>query len=423
MLDTITTGQVLRRSRELSGLSERAAARALGVRRTTLRGWETDRVVPGPEQVELAAVVYGHGTEDIWADRAPLIDPEQPGLLVVGTERISVRSGDSDEVDNRDVIERYLAAVRRQRGVDEHDDIPLRANDLGALSLVLDLDDEELQAILMDLLDLTAAGAQWAIRSMLVGGLVAMVATGALGGSWFAPSASADTAPDMGPSASVAEVVIDDPVDTSGLDLEVPATTDASDTDASTATDTSVPGIAVERDAVTADDPGTEAPGFEDPGAEAPAVDQPAAEDVIIEGDAVPVEISEEPLTIERDQWDREQQELGELPGTDTEAPPAPSASLGSEVEAVSTFDTGVVPHDRAPDRRSLGLPLFAVEHGNHEVVVDPPVFSVHAPGAQQPLGTPLFAPDRPTGPTTPDALGPGPSALPPSTLPPSGNF
>ncbi len=229
MLDTITTGHALRRSRELAGLSERAAARALGVRRAALRDWESDRVVPDPAQIELATIVYGVGAEDIWAERTPLVDPEQPGVLVVGSERVPVwPDGDPGTVDNRDVISRYLAAVRRQRGADEHDEIALRSDDLAALSMVLDLDDDQLQQILMDLLDLTPAGAQWAIRSMLVGGLVAMVATGALGSSWFAPSVSADSSADVRPPAAVADVVVEDATDVT--------------------TDVSVPGIAVERD-------------------------------------------------------------------------------------------------------------------------------------------------------------------------------
>jgi transcriptional regulator with XRE-family HTH domain len=392
MLDTITTGHALRRSRELSGLSERAAARALGVRRATLRAWEADQATPDAEQIELATVVYGHGTEDVWAERAPLVDPEQPGLLVVGSERITVWSnGDAGQVDNRDVIARYLAAVRRQRGVEDHDDIALRADDLGALSMVLDLDDDELQSILMELLDLTPAGAQWAIRSMLVGGLVAMVATGALGSSWFAPNVSASPA-EVRPPAEVAEVIVDDVV----IDAVVEPAADAA-TD--TTTDVSVPGVAVER--------GPEAT---------------EATEELITGDDVPVEVSETPLTIERDQWDAEQEALAGDPGEVT--PPAPSVSLETgtapateagptSVERAATFDTGVTPQGRVQDRRSQGLPLFAVEHANNEVVVDPPVFSVHPPGAPTDLGAPLFAPGS-SPQRAPGALGQGRPALPP---------
>ena len=390
MLDTITTGHALRRSRELAGLSERAAARSLGVRRATLRDWEADRVVPDAAQVELAALTYGHGAEDIWAERTPLIDPEQPGVLVVGSERVLVwYDGTPGTVDNRDVISRYLGAVRRQRGVDDNDEIALRSDDLAALSMVLDLDDDGLQQILMELLDLTPAGAQWAIRSMLVGGLVAMVATGALGSSWFAPTASADSTASARPPAAVAEVVVDD------------TTIEAS-------TDVSVPGIAVERETGAGD---TTTP-------------TDAAPDQIVSGDDVPVEISETPLRLDRDEWDREQQELGDQPVEQApDSPVAPTASASSiapagttAVEATGTFDTGTTPQGRAPDRRSLGLPLFAVEHANREVVVEPPLFGVHAPASRPDLGAPLFAPVTPQQPpTAPGALGPGPSALPPS--------
>ncbi len=381
MLDTITTGHALRRSRELAGLSERAAARALGVRRATLRDWESDRVLPDATQVELAAITYGRGAENIWAERTPLIDPAQPGVLVVGSEQVHVwPDGDPSAVDNRDVIARYLAAVRRQRGVEEHDDIRLRSDDLAALSLVLDLDDDGLQQILMDLLDLTPAGAQWAIRSMVVGGLVAMVATGALGSSWFTPSVSADTAAPARPAAAVVEVDIDAAVEDS--------------------TDVSVPGIVVERDRAADPVPPT----------------APAEADLIT-GDEVPVEISESPLTIDREEWDREQQELGDQPaGESPDSPAAPTASTSGAVETATTFHTGVTPADRAPDRRSQGLPLFAVEHTSREVVVEPPLFSVHAPTHRPDPGAPLFAPATPPQPpAAPGVLGPGPSALPPS--------
>ena len=374
MLDTITTGHALRRTRELAGLSDRAAARALGVRRSTLRDWEADRSAPGPEMVELAALVYGHGAEDIWAERTPLLDPEQPGVLVVGSERVLVwPDGTAGAVDNRDVIARYLAAVRRQRGVDDRDEIALRSDDLGALSMVLDLDDDQLQQILMDLLDLTPAGAQWAIRSMLVGGLVAMVATGAIGSGLLAPSASADTSTDARPPAAVAEVVIDE------------------------STDVSVPGIAVERT-----DAGSGAESAPD-----------ASPGEIVSGDDVPVEISETPQRLDRDEWEREQQELGGQPAD--QAPDSPSAPTAS-AEMTATFHTGVTPQGRTPDRRSQGLPLFAVEHGNREVVVDPPVFGVHPPVNRREPSAPLFTANAPTQPpAAPGALGPGPSALPPS--------
>ena len=393
MLDTITTGHALRRSRELAGLSERAAARSLGVRRATLRDWEADRVQPDATQVELAAITYGRGAEDIWAERTPLVDPELPGVLVVGREHVPVWSdGDPGSVDNRDVISRYLAAVRRQRGVDEHDEIALRSDDLAALSMVLDLDDDGLQQILMDLLDLTPAGAQWAIRSMLVGGLVAMVATGALGSSWFAPTASADSTADVRPPAAVAEVVVENSSDAP--------------------TDVSVPGIVIERDG------GTDAA----PTGTAPT--DTVAPEQIVSGDDVPVEISETPQRLDRDEWDRQQQELGgqsidQVPDSPI-APSAPTstdASAGATaVEATGTFHTGTTPQDRAPDRRSQGLPLFAVEHANREVVVEPPLFSVHAPSVRPDLGAPLFTPVTPLHPpSAPGALGPGPSALPPS--------
>jgi len=195
MLDETTTGRALQRLRELSGLSERAAARQCGVRPSVLRSWETRRSMPDADQIARAVAVYGRDLGDAIPPRSPLTDPTRPGVLVVGEEEIDVAdhivAGSSTHQDNNAVICAYLAAVRRQRGLEDTDSVDLRAEDLAALAVELDLGDADLQHLLAALLDLTPAGAQLTMRTLLVGALVALLATGVVHGSWLAPTASA----------------------------------------------------------------------------------------------------------------------------------------------------------------------------------------------------------------------------------------
>ncbi len=199
---TMTTGHALRRARELADMSERAAARSLGVRRSTLRDWETDRTTPDAEQLAAAVRLFSVDLETIWPDRRPLVSADDPGVLNVGTERVPVETDpvvDSSgvrRVDNRVVLTRYLAAVRRQRGLGPTERVDLRAVDIASLAHVLDLDDVALEAELAELLELTPAGARWTMRALVVGGLMAIGATSAIGSTWFSPVTAAplDTA-------------------------------------------------------------------------------------------------------------------------------------------------------------------------------------------------------------------------------------
>jgi transcriptional regulator with XRE-family HTH domain len=199
---TMTTGHALRRARELADMSERAAARSLGVRRSTLRDWEADRAAPDAEQLAAAVRLFSVDLETIWPDRRPLVSADDPGVLNVGTERVPVETDpvlDAEgvrRVDNRVVLTRYLAAVRRQRGLDPTDRVDLRAVDIASLAHVLDLDDAALEHELAELLELTPAGARWTMRALVVGGLMAIGATSAIGSTWFSPVTAAplDTA-------------------------------------------------------------------------------------------------------------------------------------------------------------------------------------------------------------------------------------
>jgi transcriptional regulator with XRE-family HTH domain len=198
------TGRKLRRARELSDLRPGTAARALGIRRARLRDWESGRSVPDADELARAVQLYSADLNHIWPDREPLISPEEPGVLIVGDDRIEAYSDTGSTtgpgqvatrpaVDNRVVLSRYIAAVRRQRGVGPDDPVELRAQDVSALATVLDLDDMLLEVQLMDLLDLTPAGARWTARAMVVGALMAVGAGVLVGASWFgaAPSTAA----------------------------------------------------------------------------------------------------------------------------------------------------------------------------------------------------------------------------------------
>ena len=201
---TGATGRRLRRARELSGLRPGTAARAMGIRRARLRDWESGRTVPDADEMARAVQLYSADLNHIWPDREPLISPEEPGVLVVGDDRIeaypravttpgSGQATTRPTVDNRVVLSRYIAAVRRQRGVGPDEPVELRSQDVSALATVLDLDDMLLEVQLMDLLDLTPAGARWTARAMVVGALMAVGAGVLVGASWFgaAPSDAA----------------------------------------------------------------------------------------------------------------------------------------------------------------------------------------------------------------------------------------
>lgn len=179
---TQDTGRALRRARELSGTTERSAARSLGVRRARLRGWEQGSIPMDADDLERAIRLYSTDLEQIWPDRRPLVSDAEPGVLLVGDQRIEVGG------PNRTVLTRYLAAVRRQRGLSSDATVELRANDIASLANVLDLSDAALESELAELLELTPAGARWTARALAVGALMAVGATTVIGGSWLSPA-------------------------------------------------------------------------------------------------------------------------------------------------------------------------------------------------------------------------------------------
>ncbi len=179
---TYDTGRALRRARELSGLTERSAARSLGVRRARLRGWEQGSTPMDADELSRAIRLYSADLDEIWPERRPIVSDAVPGVLFVGDERLEV------DGTNRTVLTRYLAAVRRQRGLGADASVELRANDIASLANVLDLSDTALESELAELLDLTPAGARVTARALAVGALMAVGAVTVVGGSWLSPA-------------------------------------------------------------------------------------------------------------------------------------------------------------------------------------------------------------------------------------------
>lgn len=198
MTTTTSTGGALRRARELAGLSVGGAARRMGIAGELLRAWETGQLAPSDEQVEVAARLYGNDLAHLWPERTPMLDPEQPGVAVIGTETIDVGP---DEFGRRPansvILTRYIDAVRRQRGLEPHERFALRGADIAALSTVLDLDDARLEDELQRCFDLTPIGSRMTVKAMAIAALMALAATGVVGGSWLAPDTAEDHPTDV----------------------------------------------------------------------------------------------------------------------------------------------------------------------------------------------------------------------------------
>ncbi len=192
---TFDPGPRLRRARELSGMRERSAAKSLGVRRAQLRAWESGADTPDADELARLVELYSADLAQVWPDRQPLLSQTEPGVLVVGEERVELFLEPGQPIDNRTVLRHYLAAVRRQRGEATDARVDLRAADIDSLATVLDLGDADLESQLEELLDLTPAGARFTARAMMVGGLTALAATTLVAGSWFATPATADASP------------------------------------------------------------------------------------------------------------------------------------------------------------------------------------------------------------------------------------
>ncbi|MGB3410779.1 MAG: helix-turn-helix transcriptional regulator [Microthrixaceae bacterium] len=195
MLNQTDTADALRRLRELSGLSRRGAARQMGMDKRTLRSWEDGHATPDRDQVDHATRVYGRGLDWLLADRQPITDPAEPGVLRVGSQTIDIaeirRNHPVIHDSNRATLHAYVDAVRQVRGVPVKGIVELRSLDIRLLASELDISDPAIGDLLADVFNMTPAGAQSATRAMLIGSLMAVAAAGMIGATWFAPAASA----------------------------------------------------------------------------------------------------------------------------------------------------------------------------------------------------------------------------------------
>lgn len=182
-------GHCLERARCAAGMNQRRAAKQLGIRATRLRAWETGTEAPDAHELERAIHLYGTDLDKIWPDRRPLIDDQEPGVLVVGDDRIDATG------TNRQILTAYLDAVRRNRSVEPKAVVELRSQDVHALSSALDLDDAELESLLCDLFQLTPAGARLTMRALAVGALGSIGLTAVLGAAWLGSATAGATTP------------------------------------------------------------------------------------------------------------------------------------------------------------------------------------------------------------------------------------
>lgn len=196
MIDQSQTAQALGRLRTLSGYSQRAAARQLGVRGTVLRSWEEGSVLPTATQMDALLSLYGRDVKELLKPRQPLVSADQPGVLRIGSrsvDTVSIRVDASNASEaNRRIVAQYLAAVRSERGSAPGDLVELRAVDMRQLADVLDLSDQNLEELLATQLDLTPAGAQFAVRAVLVAGLMTAALLGGIGSRWLRTVGEAD---------------------------------------------------------------------------------------------------------------------------------------------------------------------------------------------------------------------------------------
>ena len=212
-MDDASVGCTLRRAREMAELDDRAAARALGISRRRLHRIEAGSSQVQPDLIDRAVREYGSHRFDL-PDRRVLVHPDDPGVLRVGSERIPF---DPVLDGNRTVLVRYLAAVRRQRGLGLDDPVEFRASDLAALAGVLDLTAGDLDRELSSLAGLDGVTSRRTVRMLVLTGLCVLAAGGATlqTRSWFAadPSPSvpvAEAAPARAPALPVPVVQIPD---------------------------------------------------------------------------------------------------------------------------------------------------------------------------------------------------------------------
>jgi transcriptional regulator with XRE-family HTH domain len=172
-MNTASTGQTMRRARELAGIGRGAAAERVGIGRRELRGIERGRSAPTVEVLDRALSAYG-ADELVLPPRQDLLHPTDPHLLVVGDDLVHV---DPFRSDDGQVLADYVAAVRRQRGIGPDAEVRFRSHDLVQLATVLDLTADDLERLLAEATG--GAGSAHRVARLLVLTGLAMALAGA----------------------------------------------------------------------------------------------------------------------------------------------------------------------------------------------------------------------------------------------------
>jgi hypothetical protein len=198
-MDPSRAALTLRRARELAGIEPRDAAGRLGLPTRQLMAYETGRWPVPTEVLSDAVAAYG-SSEVVLPPRVSLRAAGDSDAIVVGAERIER----IPTLGNRELLRRYVSAVRRQRGLGPADPVELRTADVVALAGLLDLTDADLQRQLRDVSGSSGSAAHRAARSMVLSGLVLLA--GAAVASCAATPSPAD-GPAVGGAVEVAAVV------------------------------------------------------------------------------------------------------------------------------------------------------------------------------------------------------------------------
>lgn len=172
----VMAGVAMRRARELAGVDRSTAATEIGVGRWDLRAIESGRRGADVAVVQRAIDLYGGERLDL-PQRVDLVSPADPYLLVIGDEQVQV---DPFRDDDGEVLAAYVAAVRRQRGLEPAAVVRFRAVDLVQLASILDLSSGDLADRLRRLTGLDRDPAIQAARRLVLTGLaMAIVAASA----------------------------------------------------------------------------------------------------------------------------------------------------------------------------------------------------------------------------------------------------
>jgi transcriptional regulator with XRE-family HTH domain len=145
-MEPSTAALLLHRARELAGFEPQDVAGMLGLRVRELEAYEAGvRAVPASVLAKAAAVYASPGMGI--PDRVDQRRSVGATVVAVGNEHLEVAQL---RHDNRSVLQRYVAAVRRQRGITDPDPVELRDGDVAVLADLLDLADLRLERDLME---------------------------------------------------------------------------------------------------------------------------------------------------------------------------------------------------------------------------------------------------------------------------------